>query len=481
MIITNGVQVSVKDVRADRTKVHNISLADVVVTDILMDLLLNNKVDSIKGLETMTVNREIAIESFKNILSDKSEMTVVNYQAYMDMIEAIQVAVRVCNAAADVDKLSLGFATSEGVVNAFTFLKLNIFNGKHTEVHYIVPLIPNLLHKYVSQALYIDGDGNAEFILLPSRDANGETKFDADKFVEYCQSKKTYGFLAMDLIKHNKLIVLEKEKFNRAYYSAFKENTEDGVGLRFDISSGSKVLLADRLTDKFLSAPIDFEKIQDSNYLLVLQDARTYTDRLMEADTYPITITALNQDQIVHSGIDFDKIVVEKRDLIIPYNEADTSTALGRGVEKTKRLPRVFYDEMKKIMATLRTFLVSYRRAKDDELKEKVINDEFVPILDNSLKWIIGGATTYGSIFVMGTAPLVGLLAGAMATVIKKIDDKEKREKALKIIKDELVILEEKINDSRNSDDRQAKYAMMRTKLELEKKLEGIVSTRKFV
>lgn len=481
MIITNGVQISVKDVRADRTKIHNVSLADIVVTDILMDLLLNNKVDSITGLEAMSANREMAMQSFRNILSDKSEMNIVNYQAYMDMVEAIQVAVRVCNASADTDKLSLGFATAEGVVNAFTFLKLNIFNGKHTEVHYIIPLIPNLLEKYVSQALYIDGDGKAEFVLLPSRDNNGETKFDADKFIEYCQSKKTYGFLAMDLIKHNKLIALDKDKFNRAYYSAFKENTEDGVGLRFDISSTSRVLLADRIKDSFVTSEIDFQKIQDSNFMLVLQDARTYTDKLMDADTYPITISVLNQDQLVHSGIDFDKIVVERRDLIIPYNEADTSTAIGRGVEKVKRLPRVFYDEMKKIMATIRTFLVSYRRAKDDELKEKVINDEFVPILDNSLKWIIGGATTYGSIFVLGAAPLVGLLAGAMATVIKKIDDKDKRERALVIIKNELAILEEKINDSRNSDDRQAKYAMMRTKMELEKKLEGIVSTRKFV
>lgn len=481
MIIQNGVQVLVKDPIAERTGVQNISLADVVVSDILLDLLLNEKFESIGGLEAMPANREVAVEAFKNITSDKSEMNIVNYQSYLDMIEAMQVAVRVCNSPADTDKLSLGFATAEGNVNAFTFLKLTIFNGKHTEVHYIVPLIPNLLEKHVNQALYIDGDGKPEFILLPSRDTGTETKFDADNFIQYCRDKKTYGFLAMDLLKHDKLIAIPKDKFSRAYFSATKEQTEDGVGLRFDISSDAKVILADVLKDSFVKSEIDFEKINDSRFKLVLQDARTYTDKLMDSDTFPITISLLNQDQVVHSGIDFDTVVVEKRDLVIPYNEADTSTAIGRGIEKTKRLPRVFYDEMKKIMATIRTFMVSYRRAKDDELKEKVINDEFVPILDNSLKWIIGGATAYGSIFVLGAAPLVGLLAGAMATVIKKMDDKEKREKALKVIKDELVILEEKINDSRNSDDRQAKYAMMRTKLELEKKLEGIISTRKFV
>ena len=49
------------------------------------------------------------------------------------------------------------------------------------------------------------------------------------------------------------------------------------------------------------------------------------------------------------------------------------------------------------------------------------------------------------------------------------------------MIKDELEIIDEKINDAKNSDDRKKKYALMRIKQSLEKKLLGIVRTKKYV
>ena len=125
--------------------------------------------------------------------------------------------------------------------------------------------------------------------------------------------------------------------------------------------------------------------------------------------------------------------------------------------------------------------MVEWRKAKDDALREKVINDEFIPILDNSMQWLVGAATGFGIYFLVTANPLIAILGGYGAKVIKGVHDAKTRERVLKMIKDELEIIDEKINDAKNSDDRKKKYALMRIKQSLEKKLLGIVRTKKYV
>ena len=49
----------------------------------------------------------------------------------------------------------------------------------------------------------------------------------------------------------------------------------------------------------------------------------------------------------------------------------------------------------------------------------------------------------------------------------------------MRMIKDELEIIDEKINDAKSSDDRKQKYALMRIKQSLEAKLTYVTRKRK--
>ena len=97
------------------------------------------------------------------------------------------------------------------------------------------------------------------------------------------------------------------------------------------------------------------------------------------------------------------------------------------------------------------------------------------------MQWLVGAATGFGIYFLVTANPLIAILGGYGAKVVKGVHDAKTRERVLKIIKYELEIIDEKINDAKNSDDRKKKYALMRIKQSLEKKLLGIVRTKKYV
>lgn len=478
---TNNVTVCVNDPTISKNHTR-VSLSDIIVTDIVLDILLNKKYDTISGLDGMKTTRGFCTEALDRLMGDKSELTITNHNYYLSLVKNLEFALRASNHTVDTDRLAVSFATANGDLQSFTMIKVLINNGKYDEVHYLIPLIPDNISAHINTVLYIDGDGTPKYITTPLVEGFEINKIDGDVLIQSFLDKKTLGFMAMNLLKHDSVLLTTKEKYDSKYTAMLKQTPTTSIGLTFDINTESNVMVASILKNTFGSHTIDFAKINDNEDMkLVLKDERTYLDKLMPADLFPIEIKVLQGDNISLGGIDFDTEVIENRDKYNPYAEADTSTAGGRALEKTKRIPRQFYDQMKKIMATIRTFLVNYRKVKDDELKEKVINDEFVPILDNSMKWLMGGATGLGLYFVIGVSPLISLLGSVTVTVIKKIDDKQKREKALALIKQEITVLDEKINDARNSDDRQQKYALMRIRMELDKKLSGITSTRKFV
>ena len=130
-------------------------------------------------------------------------------------------------------------------------------------------------------------------------------------------------------------------------------------------------------------------------------------------------------------------------------------------------------------MSSMRRAIVEYRKAKDDDLREKLINDEFIPVIDNGMQWLVGGATAFGIYFLVIANPVIALLGGGVARELKKIHDANVRTRVMKMIKDELEVIDEKINDAKSSDDRKQKYALMRIKQSLEAKLTYVTRKRK--
>lgn len=279
-------------------------------------------------------------------------------------------------------------------------------------------------------------------------------------------------------------IRISDPKYNKYAFSYSESIAEpsdfvpaQGLGIYIDVDGNTLYgdIEGNVYKDKF---DIDTLNSTKGRYLL-MYDNRTYTDKLMEGQ--PITIQVLSDTQIDYSGLYMDEDFVEPGDARAVYAEANTANAVGRTIEKAKSIPKNIIEKADKLISKIREVAVEFRRADDDKLRERIINDEFVPILDNSLKYIIGGVTAYGLYFFGIANPLMAVLGGLGAKQLKQIRDKERREKALKMIKDELEILDEKINDAKSRDDRKEKYALMRIKQNLEGKLLGVTSKRKYV
>ena len=72
-----------------------------------------------------------------------------------------------------------------------------------------------------------------------------------------------------------------------------------------------------------------------------------------------------------------------------------------------------------------------------------------------------------GTVAIFSFSKIAGVIAIVVMVATKKKTTESEKKKILSELETELEIIEEKINDARGDDNRQAKYALMRTRNEL--------------
>lgn len=463
-----------------------ITMSDIIANDIIMEAIFNNKSrEQIKGLETEPVSRELCESVLDNIKSDEVEYSI---DKIIDIDAIYTSSIQSLDREFNVDEVTL--QGCEFIVDdygsSFTVIKVvtyeNIEGNELNQVHYLLPLFHHdvVLANKVTYALHVSGNGECEFLRLPMIESGDTYAIDSRELVNKLLETKAYSMWFMNLIQHKKLLVVPKEDFAVQLARLGIVNFIPAQGLGVYLDGQNKTLMGNIVDNNIRLQKFDVDEINNSKDMIVVYDNRSYNENLLN-HRLPISISILDEGQVMYAGMYMDDTFIEIADNRMKYMEADTSTKVGRAVEKAKRIPRQIVEKGEKLISELRGFMVEWRKAKDDALREKVINDEFIPILDNSMQWLVGAATGFGIYFLVTANPLIAILGGYGAKVVKGVHDAKTRERVLKMIKDELEIIDEKINDAKNSDDRKKKYALMRIKQSLEKKLLGIVRTKKYV
>lgn len=144
---------------------------------------------------------------------------------------------------------------------------------------------------------------------------------------------------------------------------------------------------------------------------------------------------------------------------------------LGRGA---KRIPVAILDKMSDYISKFRGLYRSYKQSRDDKLREQLINDEIIPFFDEIFEWLATVCVTYGTYSLAVINPVMSLVAGFLTKMVLNKRTKDRKKLALMFLKREIAIVDEKIDDAKSANNTQAKYALMRIKGELEKKLEEI-------
>jgi hypothetical protein len=144
----------------------------------------------------------------------------------------------------------------------------------------------------------------------------------------------------------------------------------------------------------------------------------------------------------------------------------------------TTKLPKKAFTQLKRFKTKAEHIISNRRKNKREKLKEKLINDEIIPFLDEVLEWFVSLALGYGVYAVVFVNPILSLIVGVLsATVLKyKMHDRtvKRKELAIQILKDEIDMLEENIQDARNENDRKARDTMKRMKKKLERQVDRI-------
>ncbi|MGL5312441.1 MAG: hypothetical protein ACRC92_04235 [Peptostreptococcaceae bacterium] len=156
------------------------------------------------------------------------------------------------------------------------------------------------------------------------------------------------------------------------------------------------------------------------------------------------------------------------------FLELEMDIVASKAGRKLSSIPKGAYEGFKRFSSKARGIVKGYRRYRDDRLREKLINDEIIPFFDEIFEWLFTGVLTYGSTFVTFINPVMSLVIFLVTKTIMNVRTKARKEIALSVLKQEIAICEEKINDARIANNNQAKYALMRIRDELSRKLDMI-------
>lgn len=217
-----------------------------------------------------------------------------------------------------------------------------------------------------------------------------------------------------------------------------------------------------------------YEEELNGEELVTVEYAESYIDSLMD-DITELFGEAYNEDHL--SKKEINGLLMNET----MYGESvlgDFKNQLRKIKRTTTKVPKKIFTQLKRFKTKAEHLISNHRKNKREKLKEKLINDEIIPFLDELLEWFVSLAVGYGVYAVVFINPILSIIFGVLsATVIKVKMHKrtvERKELAIQILKDEIDMLEENIQDARNENDRKARDTMKRMKKKLERQVDRI-------
>jgi len=200
------------------------------------------------------------------------------------------------------------------------------------------------------------------------------------------------------------------------------------------------------------------EIVSLSSMIIDLYHYNQYKD-IIEKKKYLLTDTSLDQTKVPVS------------EAVMPYTPND---GLQYVIEAYKKDSVVMHDEQHKIYKAFK----NYKNAEDkvDSQLTKMVNTTKNMFLGDVRTEIVEGKNVtpigllkkaLGTAAVFSFGPIKGLVLLVVRYALKKQTSVSERKKIILELEAELEMIEEKIEDARGDNNRQAKYALMRTRTEL--------------
>ena len=140
------------------------------------------------------------------------------------------------------------------------------------------------------------------------------------------------------------------------------------------------------------------------------------------------------------------------------------------GVRQAAAVPQTFSKKVMEINRKLRGFIANWRRAHDDSLREKLYNDEYIPLIDDIFEILISGAVGYGTVAIGLVNPLVGVALGIVTFIFANWRQRAHRKRIIELLDDKIKLLGEEIDDARLDSDLVTKRQLIQIKTQLERK-----------
>jgi hypothetical protein len=172
-------------------------------------------------------------------------------------------------------------------------------------------------------------------------------------------------------------------------------------------------------------------------------------------------------DSIDGEGDDTDSLTPV--DVTLDQMIAEANVNVKAAARKVVSIPKKIYKEIDEKKERAKDLVSELRRNKDDQISKDVLEDRIVPFIDDIMQYIISGVLAFGAFFPGG--PLVGIITFIISKTILGKKNKERKNMALNVLKREIEIIDEKIQDARNNNDIKSRDQLKRYKFKLETKL----------
>ena len=136
-------------------------------------------------------------------------------------------------------------------------------------------------------------------------------------------------------------------------------------------------------------------------------------------------------------------------------------------------MPPKTSKKVRNIAQAARKLIAKIKRANDDELREKLYNDEFIPLLDDFFEVITSGTVT--AIAWTALNPILAILMGILTFILANWKQRIDRRRVKELMDDTIAKLEEEIEDARSDGDLAKKRRLSETKRILERRRVKII------
>lgn len=241
-------------------------------------------------------------------------------------------------------------------------------------------------------------------------------------------------------------------KFNRAKETLNKEDIELLDSLRDKVKKDPK--LQEELREKDKAIRENIETLKEKN-----KDAKVAEN--LDLSKYNILMcegmVGLSSNEFANPEF-LHKITY----IDIMYMEASVAEVSDKIFEAMKGMPRQVYTKYKEYLSRMKSYISKIKQARDDEEREEILNKEFIPAYERFLNLLLTGSVAIILVKLGLINPIIGILGVCLGRVISNFTIKEKKKRALAILRNEQKIAEEALGDAKSDNNREAKFAIMK-------------------